>query len=280
MVRWEGPRQTHPLAAEQRLDEGIVNGAHDEELMAMAENSAPKPGPASTYPDTPGESTPGESTPGAAPAGDPLALPSDDPELLRIREILVGPHLRDHERRMRQLERQAAEPHPQLRAQAETIEQLRTELEREREARQQLRQELQRERQAREELANLHARALSEMAQRLEGAPAGTLQPGVLAMAAPDLEARLARERDEHQREHARSETAQRAEVAALRGLVEDAERALVAMQAERQHLAGLLAELGLHLIRHAASPASAQAAQATEQLSAGLPQLEPRRDA
>jgi hypothetical protein len=272
MVRWEGQRLTHPLPADQRLDEGATsgarNGARDEESKAMAEHSAPNQGPTGTDP-----GAPADSTPGAAPANDPLALPSDDPELLRIREILVGPHLRDHERRVRQLERRAGEPQTHLRAQAETIGQLRVELEREREARQQLRQDLQRERQAREELANLHARALAEMAQRLESAPAVAAGEG---MAATDLEALLARERQHHRGEHTRIEHAHSAEVAALRGLVADAERALVAMQAERQHLAGLLAELGLHLIRHAASPASAQAAQATEQLSGGVPQIGP----
>ncbi|HEY7984189.1 MAG TPA: hypothetical protein VID73_08475 [Ktedonobacterales bacterium] len=276
MVRWEGQRHTHPLPADQRLDDGIVygarNAARDEELMNVAERSASQGGPASGYP-----GAPADSQPGAAPANDPLALPSDDPELQRIREILVGPHLRDHERRVRQLERRAGEPHPQVRAQAETIEQLRGELEREREGRQHLRQEVQRERQAREELANLHARALSEMAQRLESAPVGATYSG---MAPAELEARLERERALHQHEHTRIETALNAEVATLRALVADAERALVAMQAERQHLAGLLAELGLHLIRHAASPAAAQGAQATEQLSAGVPRLGPGRNA
>jgi hypothetical protein len=277
MIRWEGQRLTHPLSDNQRLDEGIVygarNAARDEELMAVAESSAPNSGPTNTYP-----SALADSTPSAVPANDPLALPSDDPELQRIREILVGPHLRDHERRVRQLERRAGEPHPQLRAQAETIDQLRGELEREREARQQLRQEVQRERQAREEMANLHARALAELAQRLESAPAGGVShPG---MAAADLEARLGQERDLHQDEHTRIQMALSAEVATLRGLVADAEHALVAMQAERQHLAGLLAELGLHLIRHAASPAAAQAAEATEQLSAGVPRIGPQHGA
>jgi hypothetical protein len=274
MVRWEGQRLTHPLPADQRLEEGATSGApsgaRDEESKATAEEGAPSQGPAGTAP-----GTPAESTPGAAPAHDPLALPSDDPELLRIREILVGPHLRDYERRVRQLERRAGEPQSQLRAQKETIEQLRAELEHEREARQQLRQDLQRERQSREELANLHARALAEMAQRLENAPA--LEPGLPAV---ELEARLAREREYHHGEHTRIEHAHSAEVAALRSLVADAERALVAMQAERQHLAGLLAELGLHLIRHAASPASAQAAHATEQLGGSVPQLGPGHSA
>jgi hypothetical protein len=280
MVRWEGQRLTHPLPADQRLDEGIVNGARglgsmarDEELKAVAESSVPNTGPTGAHP-----GAPADSAPGAAPANDPLALPSDDPELQRIREILVGPHLRDYDRRVRQLERRTSEPHPQLRVQAETIDQLRGELEREREARLQLRQEVQRERQAREELANLHARALAELAQRVESAPVAGVTPS--GVAAADLETRLGQERDAHRQEHARIESALSAEVATLRGLVADAERALVAMQAERQHLAGLLAELGLHLIRHAASPASAQAAQATEQLSAGMPRIGPRHGA
>ncbi len=51
----------------------------------------------------------------------------------------------------------------------------------------------------------------------------------------------------------------------ALQELVAEAERALTTMQAERQYLAGLLAELGLHLVRHAASPAASRAAEAAE---------------
>ena len=108
---------------------------------------------------------------------------------------------------------------------AMTRDPLRGELERESEARQQLRQEVQRERQAREELANLHARALAELAQRLQSAPAGGVShPGI---AAADLEARLERERDLHQDEHTRIQTALSAEVAILRGLVADAEHAV-----------------------------------------------------
>src|SRR5260370_452793 len=152
MQRQEEQRVTQRLESAELLDVGAVNGApgmqEDEESVTLAELADPQ-----------GADDPA-ATPAPAATSDPLALPSDDPELVRIREILVGPHLRDHERRLR-----------------------------------------------------------------------------------------LVWQRD--------------------------AERAVVAMQAERQHLAGLLAELGLHLIRHAASPA-AQAEQATEILSVRLSETDP----
>ncbi len=261
MQRREEQRVTQPLESAELLDVGAVNGApgmqEDEESVTLAELADPQ-----------GADDPA-ATPAPAATSDPLALPSDDPELVRIREILVGPHLRDHERRLRLVEQRAAEPQ----ALAQTLEQLSERLEREREERQALRLELAHERQAREELASLHAQALSELAQRVDQ------EREVIVLtqddSGPTVEAGPERQRELHRQEHLRLEAAHAAQVEALRQLVVDAERALVAMQAERQHLAGLLAELGLHLIRHAASPA-AQAEQATEILSVRLSETDP----
>jgi hypothetical protein len=264
----------------------------------------------------------------------PLASADEDPELTRIREILVGPHLRDQQRRLSALEgqmaeartigdgapaewrtqievalaqeRRAREEHAQ--AQAHTLEQLDAALERECEMREEqaqsqvhsisqlmealtrereerqavqarleesrrqqgaLQAALEREREAREELADLHARALSELAQQQEHERDAHVR--LHALHATELDARLAHEREMHAEEIRRVASAHATPSQALQSLVAEAERALVAMQQEREYLAGLLAELGLHLIRHAASPAAATAEQTTRTLQGAV---------
>lgn len=302
MERWGRPRITNPLAAAQpnegELRQGIgLRGQAAADLSELADRptvSMRAVRPEATAPQT--------SAAGNGAAAGPAPVTPEEPEVARIREILVGPHLRDHERRLRVIERESAESarrpmpthwHAQLdaaldqerrtreqhaRDQAQTLAHLTAELARERDERetqrsalqaahegqQALRVELAQERQAREELAALHARALTELASRLEHEREAHVR--VHAHHATELDARLERERQEHTEELRRVASAHTAHVESLQQLVGDAERALLAMQAERQHLAGLLAELGLHLVRHAASPAAHVAEQTSEQ--------------
>ncbi|GAC1447996.1 MAG: hypothetical protein PVSMB4_04440 [Ktedonobacterales bacterium] len=307
MERWGGPRITNPLASvrpqEREFKQGAgMSGGEPPDLADLADRPTVsmrvvRPEPAAQT-GTPAHTA---ATAAAAAAAGSAPLSPEEPEVARIREILVGPHLRDHERRLRLIERDSAEsarrPMPaqwqaQLdaaldqerrareqyaQAQAQTLAQLTAELahtraEREahqralqtaREEQQALRAELAHERQAREGLASRHVRALAEVASRLEHERDAHVR--VHAHHATELDARLERERQAHAEELQRVAGAHTAHVESLRQLVEDAERALLAMQAERQHLAGLLAELGLHLVRHAASPAAHAAEQARE---------------
>jgi hypothetical protein len=239
------------------------------------------------------------------------AAAQDDPELARIRELLVGPYLRDHERRLRGVERQAAElaarpsagepgsgadaewqaqvdaaltalrrsREEQDQAHAFAVAQLNAQLARERDEREdrrhaldllatelrQLRVELERERLAREEQAAQHVRQLAEVAAQLEHQREAHVR--LHAHQSTELDARLERERQLWSAELRQQRSAPVvADAGPLRELLAEAERALVAMRDERQYLAGLLAELGLHLVRHAGSPA-ARAETATQRL-------------
>jgi hypothetical protein len=332
MQRWQGARITHPLAAEEPLGErgslGTERSATREtnDLSELA--NTPTVTMRATRPehDAPRAARAHLTQTGAVP------LSHDDPELRRIREILVGPYLRDHERRLRAIERQEAtgQARDQARdqetpAHTQALAHLAAELERERTERlaleralrmvadehQTLRAELARERQTREDLMERHGRAIAELAKVLDQERAAHARMHALHAAeldtrlererqaqaeatamslqreremyatgldarlqhererlAQDVEARLERERRLHAEELERLRGAHETQVGTLRQLVADAERALVAMQGERDYLAGLLAELGLHLLRHAASPAAATADQAVQTLN------------
>ncbi|HEV7125926.1 MAG TPA: hypothetical protein VGN32_00610 [Ktedonobacterales bacterium] len=319
--------------------------------------------------DTPRNSGPTPNAAMGAPAGG-APLSSEELELERIREILVGPHLRDHERRLRSIERQTADTRAStapaewraqieaaierarqtsaaqtqvLQQEYERLQALQAELAHERQAREMLaqhpptgqpsaefaplRDELLRERQSREAQAQQSERAIAQITARLdqereehevhlrelqslraeqqavraeltrerEGhddlnarhvrslaeVAARTDQrheehTGLHIRSTAELDARLERQRQAHaqqvdQLEAAHGERlrqvidAHNAQVESLHQLVADAEQALMAMRAEREHLAGLLAELGMHLVRHAASPAAASADDASQ---------------
>jgi hypothetical protein len=347
--RWPAARITHPLAATQ-----VIENGHAEAESAPADVA-----------DRPTESLPAikrdqpEPRPAARPTP-PRALPDrDDPELVRIREILVGPHLRDHEQRLRAVEQMASRPQAgqdtatwresieqQIAAEreaseardrtnalavAQQAEQLererteraehlhalrgaRTELEAVRQEHQALRAEMGRERQERQEFTDLHARAVAELARSHEQERDAHVR--VHMRQSTELDARLERERQGHaaalqrvevehqerlrameadftgrlaQIDHGHAEqrqgqddsgyadkliqieSAYAARIDGLKQLIGEAERALDAMQAERQYLAGLLAELGLHLVRHAASPAAAWAGETSDRLRDSL---------
>jgi hypothetical protein len=266
MQRWQGERITPPLVGTEGRDLAELANTPTVSMRVV------RPEQATTRPTPP-------LRPAAA-VQPPLR--GDDPELVRIREILVGPHLRDHERRLRTVERQTAEAQAHEEAvstQAQTLAQLTAGLERERAERQAqaralelardeheaLRAEVARERRTREDLTDRHARAIAELARQLDQERDAHLR--LHAHLATELDARLERERQAHAEEIRLLASAHAAQVETLGRLVADAERALVAMQAERQYLAGLLAELGLHLVRHAASPAAARADAATQAL-------------
>jgi hypothetical protein len=304
MQRWQAERITHPLPAEEQ--QGVRRMAPDSDTTRQEANdlselaNTPTVTMHVTRPEQ--DAARPEAPPSRPPQPGPALLTGDEPELRRIREILVGPYLRDHERRLRAIERQAAEPSDSgapASADTQAIAQMAAELERERAERQllarglqmavdehqALRAELARERQMREELADRHARAISELAKTLDQERAAHAR--LHALHAAELDARLERERQAqaeamearlHQEQQAHAQTldtrlererqahaedlrslqsAHEAQIASLQQLVADAQSALVAMQAERQYLAGLLAELGLHLVRHAASPAA-----------------------
>ena len=350
--RWPAARITHPLAATQ-----VIENDHAEAESAPVDVA-----------DRPTESLPAiqrdqpEPRPAARPTP-PRALPDrDDPELVRIREILVGPHLRDHEQRLRAVEQMTSRPQAGqdaaawresieqkiaaereareerdranalvLAQQAEQLERerteraehlhalrgARTELEAVRQEHQALRAEMRRERQERQEFSDLHARAVAELARSHEQERDAHVR--VHMRQSTELDARLERERQAHaaalqrvevehqerlrameadftgrlaQIDHGHAEqpgqddsgyadkliqieSAYAARIDGLKQLIGEAERALDAMQAERQYLAGLLAELGLHLVRHAASPAAAWAGETSDKLRDSLSQSE-----
>jgi hypothetical protein len=287
MQMWHRPRVTHPLDAPEtsentalaRSAPGTVADAPTVRIAAAAQPVPPMRG--------------GETR--------PLRSAQDDPELARIRELLVGPYLRDHEQRLRGVERQAAE----LAARPETAEatregnsewqaqveaalaalrrsraeqdqahafavaQLNAQLARERDEREderralelvvtevrQLRVEREQERQAREEQATQHARQIADLAAQLDHQRDSHVR--LHAHQSTELDARLERERQLWAAELRQSQSAPAGDAEPLRQLLAEAERALVAMRDERQYLAGLLAELGLHLVRHAGSPAA-----------------------
>jgi hypothetical protein len=310
MQRRQEARITHPLATEERLGDRFAAGARvttDHETNDLSELANTSPVTMRVVRPGSGQETARPKAPPRAPQPGPAQLTSDDAELRRIREILVGPYLRDHERRLRAIERQSAagqgEP---AQTQGDAVAQLAAELERERadrqalarelrmvgDGRQTMRAELARERQTREEVADRHALAISELAKTLDHERAAHARMHALHAAELDvrleherqahaeaietrlrrermaqaeaLDAQLEQERLAHAEELRRLRDAHEAQIGALRQLVADAEGALVAMQAERQYLAGLLAELGLHLVHHAASPAAVEAERAT----------------
>jgi hypothetical protein len=294
MQIWHRPRVTHPLDAPEtsentdpaRSAPGTVADAPTVRIAAAAQPVPPMRG--------------GETR--------PLRPGQDDPELARIRELLVGPYLRDHERRLRGVERQAAElatrpeaaeathgGDPEWQAQVEAalaamrrsreeqdqahafaVAQMNAQLARERDEREderralelvatevrQLRTELERERQAREEQAAQHARQIAELAAQLDHQRESHVR--LHALQSTEIDARLERERHLLAAELRQSQSAPALDAEPLHQLLAEAERALVAMRDERQYLAGLLAELGLHLVRHAGSPA-ARADEATQ---------------
>lgn len=299
MQMWHTPRTTHPLGA-----------------AGASESIAPAHPATSAFAEAPTLRTPTAPQPVAAPPSRPE---QGDPELARIRELLVGPYLRDHERRLRTVERQTAELAAQpaeaqasqadveWRAQVEAafaalrrareeqdqahafaVAQLNAQLARERDERQderqderralelagtelrQLRVDLERERQAREEQAALHARQVAELTAQLEHQREAHVR--LHAHQSTELDARLERERQLWAAEVRQARAAQIGDAEPLRQMLAEAERALVAMQDERQYLAGLLAELGLHLVRHAGSPA-ARAEEATRRVLGGAEQ-------
>jgi hypothetical protein len=328
MYRWQGQRITTPLATSRKFSgEVILPGG--ELATTQGHTYAGIGGDAAL-----GEATtvsmravrPASSAHPAAQRSETLVGLADQPELARVREILVGPHLREHERRLSALERSADTTHepPEWRSEfhaailrerrdreeqagahsratarlamslereraaraaheerartlGEMITRVTTELEREREARQALaleldvlrrqhralRETLENERHAREEQATQHARAVDELAHRYDQEREAHVR--LHAHQATELDARLSREREAHTAELRRVEGAHAARVGALHGLVGDAEQALLKMREERQYLAGLLAELGLHLIRHASSPTSDDADRAAQ---------------
>jgi hypothetical protein len=329
MYRWQGQRITTPLATSRKISgEVILPGG--EIATTQGHVYAGIGGDVGL-----GEATtvsmravrpPGPSHP-AASRSETLAGLADQPELTRVREILVGPHLREHERRLAALERSAdtgheppaewrsefhaavqrerrereeqagahsratarlamalereraarADHEERARTLGEMITRVTMELEREREARQALaleldvmrhqhralRETLETERHTREEQATQHARAVDELAHRYDQEREAHVR--LHAHQATELDARLAREREAHAVELRRVESAHAARVGSLHGLVGDAEQALVKMREERQYLAGLLAELGLHLIRHASSPTAGDADRAAQ---------------
>jgi IgA-specific serine endopeptidase len=292
MQMWHRPRVTHPLNA-----------------MQAGDSSSPAHLAPSTIADAP---TMHASTSPAVRGGDmrPQRAGQDDQELSRIRELLVGPYLRDHERRLRGVERQTAElaarpdassSAPEVGAEWQTdvevalaalqhsrqeqdqahafaIAQLNAQLARERDEREderrtlelvgnelaQLRLELERERQARDEQAAQQARQIAEVVAQLDHQRDAHVR--LHAHQSTELDARLERERQLLAAELRQVRPAPLADAEPLRRLVAEAERALAAMRDERQYLAGLLAELGLHLVRHAGSPA-ARVDEATQRL-------------
>jgi hypothetical protein len=116
-----------------------------------------------------------------------------------------------------------------------------------------LRVELERERQAREEQVARHTQGIAALASQLDHDREAHVR--LHAHQSTELDARFERER-QAAAELLKTRSAP-VETQSLRELLIEAQRALVAMRDERQYLAGLLAELGLHLVRHAGSPAA-----------------------
>ena len=282
MQMWHTPRVTHPLDTADPI-----------------QHTAPRSPAAGSVADAPTVHVP--SVPSARGAdARPTRQTNADPKLAGIRELLVGPYLRDHERRLRGVERQAAElaarpasgvpvrehsrewreqveaalgslqrareEHDQ--AHAFAVAQLNTQVMRERDERadeqramnllaselRQLRLEMERERQEREDQVQRHAQSIAAIAAQLDHEREAHVR--LHAHQSTELDARLERERQHLAAELQQSRSAP-VETQALRDLLAEAQRALVAMRDERQYLAGLLAELGLHLVRHAGSPAA-----------------------
>lgn len=241
MVRWREDRATRPLSAwlpdGERGERTVASQGGDEVDISQT--------PTMALPVV----RPGQVVAHMAPVTQPIQLEGgaaapagDDEELERIREILVGPQLREHDRRLREMERRhgelvartmtapaaelpdewqarvrsteaevarQGETHEAQRAVwARALDELRTEL-------QVTRAELTRERQTREDLARTHALALAQLNDRVEHGHAAPSADPHLMQALDDLRAQhdvlrseLARERmsrEELAQTHARA---------------------------------------------------------------------------
>lgn len=228
MERWRDDRATRPLSA------WLPDGERGE--RAMASQGGDELDISQTRTMSLPAVRPGQGAAHMAPVTRPIQLESgaapatDDEELERIREILVGAQLREHDRRLREMERRHGEllartmtrpATPEMPAEwqarvrsteaelarqsqtheaqravwARALDELRTEL-------QVTRAELTRERQSREELARSHALTLTQLSDRVERARAETGADPRMAQALGELQAQhdvlrseLARER-------------------------------------------------------------------------------------